>query len=596
MKRTLTSALIEKFQKTGLVKEVFLTKEDDEYIPFSNEQILQQTGRLIKYFEKKNLKKGDKVAIISENRTEWVVTDFACMFCGLISIPVYTSQSHAQLQYILNDSESQICFLSGFHLLEKVLQIKNDLISLKEIVTYQEIEIDRYKIYDSDMVRNYDGILFDNSAGETDDNYMNLLEKYDSEVKSEDTVSVVYTSGTTGIPKGVILTHNNYCSNVEACQKVLQINDKDSFLSYLPYSHSYERTAGYYLPFFCGAKIYYAQNFDTIAVQLQEVKPTFVITVPRLLDKFYNKLMKSGMESESLVKRVIFSAAKDIAVNKKIKKGSFRYKIADKLVFKKIREKTGGNIRFFVSGGGALNTEVGEFFDRIGLCVLEGYGLTETSPVISVNRPEKNKFGTVGKPLDGVNVKISGEGEIIVKGELVMKGYFKDKKSTEETIIDGWLYTGDLGEIDTDGYIKITDRKKSLIKTSGGKYIAPTQIENLISTLSYVENVVIIGNERLYVTALIVPDRDELKELAGKNNIEYSLYSDILTNKKILEIIKKDIDRLQADLAPYERVKKFTLLEKHFSIESGELTPTLKVKRKVIDRDFNTEIEKMYNQ
>ncbi|MBL8007281.1 MAG: long-chain fatty acid--CoA ligase [Ignavibacteria bacterium] len=596
MKRTLTSALIEKFQKTGLVKEVFFTKEDDEYIPFSNGQILQQTGRLIKYFEKKNLKKGDKVAIISENRTEWVVTDFACMFCGLISIPVYTSQSHAQLQYILNDSESQICFLSGFHLLEKVLQIKNDLISLKEIVTYQEIEIDRYKIYDSDMVRNYDGILFDNSAGETDDNYMNLLEKYDSEVKSEDTVSVVYTSGTTGIPKGVMLTHNNYCSNVEACQKVLQINDKDSFLSYLPYSHSYERTAGYYLPFFCGAKIYYAQNFDTIAVQLQEVKPTFVITVPRLLDKFYNKLMKSGMESESLVKRVIFSAAKDIAVNKKIKKGSFRYKIADKLVFKKIREKTGGNIRFFVSGGGALNTEVGEFFDRIGLCVLEGYGLTETSPVISVNRPEKNKFGTVGKPLDGVNVKISGEGEIIVKGELVMKGYFKDKKSTEETIIDGWLYTGDLGEIDTDGYIKITDRKKSLIKTSGGKYIAPTQIENLISTLSYVENVVIIGNERLYVTALIVPDRDELKELAGKNNIEYSLYSDILTNKKILEIIKKDIDRLQADLAPYERVKKFTLLEKHFSIESGELTPTLKVKRKVIDRDFNTEIEKMYNQ
>lgn len=595
MKRTLTSALIEKFQKSGLAREVFFTKEDDEYIPFSNRQILHQTCGLIKYFEKKNLKKGDKVAIISENRTDWVVTDFACMFCGLISIPVYTSQSHAQLQYILNDSESQICFLSGFHLLEKVLQIKSDLISLKEIVTYQEIEKDRYKIYGSDIVRNYDGVLSENSAGETDENYMNLLVKYDSEVKSDDTVSVVYTSGTTGIPKGVMLTHNNYCSNVEACQKVLQINEKDRFLSYLPYSHSYERTAGYYLPFFCGAKIYYAQNFDTIAVQLQEVKPTFVITVPRLLDKFYNKIMKSGKESENLISRKIFSAASDIAVNKKIKKGSFRYKIADKLVFKKIREKTGGNIRFFVSGGGALNTVVGEYFDRIGLCVLEGYGLTETSPVISVNRPEKNKFGTVGKPLDGVMVKISAEGEILVKGELVMKGYFKDEKSTEDTIIDGWLYTGDLGEIDLDGYIKITDRKKSLIKTSGGKYIAPTQIENLISTLHYVENVVIIGNEKLYVTALIVPDRDELKELAVKNNIEYSLYSDILTNKKILEIVKKDIDRIQSDLAPYERVKKFTLLEKHFSIESGELTPTLKVKRKVIDRDFKNEIEKMYN-
>ncbi|MFZ1462298.1 MAG: AMP-dependent synthetase/ligase, partial [Ignavibacteria bacterium] len=414
------------------------------------------------------------------------------------------------------------------------------------------------------------------------------------EIVNPDLVTIVYTSGTTGNPKGVMLTHNNYCSNVNACQKILSINREDRFLSYLPFSHSYERTAGYYLALFCGAKIYFAQSFETIPAQLSEVKPTLVITVPRLLDKFYNRIIKTGTDMDEGIGKKIFNFAIDSAHKKSFPKNSLKWKLANALVYKKLREKTGGKIRYFISGGGALNKQTGEFFEFTGITILEGYGMTETSPVISVNPPSNNKYGTVGKPISGVSVKLTNENEIIVSGDLVMKGYFNDEMSTAETIKDGWLHTGDIGEIDPDGYIKITDRKKSLIKTSGGKYIAPAHIEDIIGGLNYVENVMIIGNERMYVTALIVPDRDQLAELAKKNNLEYHLYSDLINNKVINELIRKDIDRLQSDLAPYEKIKKFTLLEIHFTIEGGELTPTMKVKRKFVEERFKDEIERMY--
>jgi long-chain acyl-CoA synthetase len=598
MQDTLTSSFIEKIEKENPDKKIFFTKEDDEYIPFTNAEILDQVYSLTDYFKNLNLNKGDKIAIISENRTEWVVTDFACMFCGLISIPIYTSQSHAQLKYILENSGSVICFVSNLHQLEKVLQVADELKDLKLVVTYQEIEKDRYKLYNTEIVKSYTELISNEKNKNKRDSVrvdkIEHLKKLSSGTMKEDLVSIVYTSGTTGVPKGVMLMHQNYCSNVKACQKVLLINSEDIFLSYLPYSHSYERTAGYYLPFFCGAEIYYAVSFDTIAFQLTEVKPTFVITVPRLLDKFYSKVIKSGSDMEEGFKKKIFKWAISVAKNNEISKDSLKYKTADYLVFSKIREKTGGKIRYFVSGGGALNKDTAEFFDRTGIVILQGYGLTETSPVVSVNPPEKNKPDTVGKPIDGVKVKLSAENEILVSGELIMKGYYLDEKSTNETISDGWFSTGDIGEIDSDGYLKITDRKKALMKTSGGKYISPAYIENLVSGLSYIENIVVIGNERLYVTALIVPDRDELTDLANRNNIEYKLYNELLSNKVINSIIRKDIDKLQTVLAPYEKIKKFTLLEKHFSIESGELTPTLKVKRKVIDKDFKNEIEKMY--
>ncbi len=590
MKNTLTSFLIDHILKTGLDNVSFYTKEDDEYIPFSNRLLIKQISSLITYFSVLNLIPGDKVAIISENRNEWVVTDFACMFCGLVSVPIYTSLSTSQIKYIIENSESKVCFLSNLHLLDKVSRIREELSTLKEIIIFQDTDTSKF---DAGKASHYSEII-NSEMNLREEDILNHLSDLSSGIVSSDLVTIVYTSGTTGNPKGVMLTHNNYCTNITACQKVLSINSEDIFLSYLPYSHSYERMAGYYLALFCGAKIYYAQSFETIPAQLAEVKPTFVITVPRLLDKFYNRIIKTGSDMDDGIRKKIFRWAVDSAHKKSFSRNSIKWKIADALVYKKIREKTGGNIRYFVSGGGALNKETGEFFEFTGITVLEGYGMTETSPVISVNPPSKNKYGTVGIPIFGVSVKLSDDNEILVSGELVMKGYYKDKKSTDETIKDGWLHTGDIGEIDPDGYIRITDRKKSLIKTSGGKYIAPAHIEDLISGLSYIENVVIIGNERLYVTALIVPDRDQLTELAKKNNIEYHLFSDILKNKKICEIIKNDIDRLQSDLAPYERIRKFSLLEIHFTIEGGELTPTMKVKRKFIEERFRDEIEQMY--
>lgn len=590
MKNTLTSFLIDHILKTGLDNVSFYTKEDDEYIPFSNRLLIKQISSLITYFSVLNLMPGDKVAIISENRNEWVVTDFACMFCGLVSVPIYTSLSTSQIKYIIENSESKVCFLSNLHLLDKVSRIREELSTLKEIIIFQDTDTSKF---DAGKASHYSEII-NSEMNLREEDILNHLSDLSSGIVSSDLVTIVYTSGTTGNPKGVMLTHNNYCTNITACQKVLSINSEDIFLSYLPYSHSYERMAGYYLALFCGAKIYYAQSFETIPAQLAEVKPTFVITVPRLLDKFYNRIIKTGSDMDDGIRKKIFRWAVDSAHKKSFSRNSIKWKIADALVYKKIREKTGGNIRYFVSGGGALNKETGEFFEFTGITVLEGYGMTETSPVISVNPPSKNKYGTVGIPIFGVSVKLSDDNEILVSGELVMKGYYKDKKSTDETIKDGWLHTGDIGEIDPDGYIRITDRKKSLIKTSGGKYIAPAHIEDLISGLSYIENVVIIGNERLYVTALIVPDRDQLTELAKKNNIEYHLFSDILKNKKICEIIKNDIDRLQSDLAPYEKIRKFSLLEIHFTIEGGELTPTMKVKRKFIEERFRDEIEQMY--
>ena len=590
MNSTLTSFLLDHIEKTGLDYASFFTKEDDEYIPFSNSLLIKQISALISYFNKLNLKPGDKVAIIAENRNEWAVTDFACMFCRLVSVPVYTSLSASQIKYILGNSDSKVCFLSNLHLLDKVSRIREELPALKEIIIFRDIDTSKF---DTDKTIRYSELM-DAGKNNGEEFILNQLRSLSLEIVNPDLVTIVYTSGTTGNPKGVMLTHNNYCSNVNACQKILSINREDRFLSYLPFSHSYERTAGYYLALFCGAKIYFAQSFETIPAQLTEVKPTLVITVPRLLDKFYNRIIKTGTDMDEGIGKKIFNFAIDSAHKKSFPKNSLKWKLANALVYKKLREKTGGKIRYFISGGGALNKQTGEFFEFTGITILEGYGMTETSPVISVNPPSNNKYGTVGKPISGVSVKLTNENEIIVSGDLVMKGYFNDEMSTAETIKDGWLHTGDIGEIDPDGYIKITDRKKSLIKTSGGKYIAPAHIEDIIGGLNYVENVMIIGNERMYVTALIVPDRDQLAELAKKNNLEYHLYSDLINNKVINELIRKDIDRLQSDLAPYEKIKKFTLLEIHFTIEGGELTPTMKVKRKFVEERFKDEIERMY--
>jgi len=327
-----------------------------------------------------------------------------------------------------------------------------------------------------------------------------------------------------------------------------------------------------------------------------EVKPTIVITVPRLLDKIYNKLMKSAYEMPDGIKKKIFNWGISVARENWHNKDTVKWKLADKLVFGKIREKTGGNLQLFVSGGGALNKNVGEFFEGLGIMTLEGYGLTETSPVVAVNHLDSNKYGTVGYPMRGVQVKLAEDGEILVKGDIVMKGYYNQPDESAEALEGGWFHTGDIGEFDSEGRLKIIDRKKSLFKSSGGKYIAPTHIEELVSSLPYVDQIIVIGNERMYVTALIIPDISELKLVARKLNVAIEFESDLFTNQVILKQIEKDINDLQKNLASFEKIRKFNLLQTPFTIEGGELTPSLKIKRKFVEEKYKHIIDNMYHK
>ncbi len=585
MKKTLIDLAIELLKRTDEGEEIIFTKINDTYV---GTKIIDLFNRIISFAEFiKNFRLGkdDKIAIISENREEWIISDLGSMLARRINVPVYPTLTPESVKYILNDSNTKIVCVSNNLQLEKVLKIKKELKSLKCIITYNENSSKDKFIIPITQIYNKNK-FYDKSE------ILKILNNESEKINEEDVITVIYTSGTTGIPKGVMLTHKNIWSNLKSCYQVLNIDSNDVFLSYLPYSHIYERTTGYYFPFFNNSKIYYAQSIDTIGTQMQEVKPTIVITVPRLLDKMYNRFEKSFEEMPAGSRKRLFKWALEIARNTKVKKTSFKYILADKLVYKKIREKTGGRLKFFVSGGGALNKTVGEFFDRLGIVTLEGYGMTETSPVISVNRPEFNKYGTVGPPLEGVTVKIATDGEILVKGDLVMKGYYNNPEETSKTIIDGWLHTGDLGELDEDGYIKITDRKKSLFKSSGGKYIAPTHIEELILQIPYIDQVLIVGNEKMYVTALIVLESEGLKSLAEELRIKQD--ENYIENETIKKRIQADINQKQQHLAPHERIRKFTILKEPFTIENGELTPTLKIKRKFVEEKYKDIIDKMY--
>jgi long-chain acyl-CoA synthetase len=428
-----------------------------------------------------------------------------------------------------------------------------------------------------------------------------LLKKTSDEIKQNDICTIIYTSGTTGEPKGVILTHRNIVSNVNGALEIFPITKDDIFLSFLPLCHIFERMAGYYTAFAAGCTIYYAESIEKVATNLQEAKPTLMTSVPRLFERIQSRIIKN-VESQSVTKQKIFYWA--LEIGKKFiaakKKGSVpfalaaKHRIADKLVFKKLRERTGGRLRFFISGGAALSKELGEFFEAVGIQIVEGYGLTESSPVIAANRPDDYKFGTVGKPLPKVEVKIAPDGEILARGPNIMQGYFKKKKETEETVVDGWLHTGDIGVFDSDGFLMITDRKKHLFKTSAGKYIAPTPIENIFLTSKYIDQFVLIGDRRMFLSALIVPDYDALKEYADAHKIPYQSESDLTGNEKIYKLIEDDMSKLQKKLANYERVRKFALLDKPFTIETGEITPSLKIKRKVVEEKYNYLIEQMY--
>jgi len=565
-----------------------------DYESLSGSKLNELVYHLARSLEKLGLKRGDKAAIISESRFEWVVADFACIMCGIVTIPVYTTMTQEQIRFILEHSGTGVCFVSNKMLAEKVNAVFGELPRLKKIITFNKPESSNQHIISLEEML-YGELIHEREPYREED-ADKYLEELSQKCDPDDVLTIIYTSGTTGVPKGVCLSNKNVLANVKQCTDSFPVLPEDRFLSFLPLAHTYERTGGYYVPLSKGSKIFYAQSIDTLSAQMLEVKPTIVLAVPVLFTRIQSKVLKN-IESLPLLKRIAAKRALNTGMKNRDNKSGFMWKLADKKVFREIREKTGGMVKFFISGGSALNKETAEFFDSIGLLILQGYGMTEASPVISVNRlgTGGNKFGTVGPPLVGVTVKIAHDGEILVQGENVMQGYFNNETETAGMIIDGWLHTGDIGEIDKDGFLKITDRKKTLIKSAGGKYISLTHIEDTLGNSPYIEQVIsFASDDRHFVSALIVPNFDVLAAYAEKHNISASENSDLIRNEQIIKLIDSEIQHTQKKLEKYERVRKYKLVPNLFTIESGELTPTMKLKRKVIEEKYRKIIDGFY--
>ncbi len=576
-------------------RPMYRYKKDGEYHDLSFKRMREWVEEFAAGLTSLGLAKDDKLAIISENRPEWVVADIGTLYLGAVDVPIYPTLTAKQEEFILNDSGTKIAVVSNQYQLNKILKVRDEIRTLEHIIVMNDINVSGEK-----------NVHTMSSVCEQGKKYLekdpDLLKKSRADVKPDDLLTIIYTSGTTGNPKGVMLTHNNLVSNIIGTTSIIEISSKDELLSFLPLCHSFERMAGYYTAMACGCTVAYAESIDTVRDNLLEIRPTIVTTVPRLFERIYSRV-KQQVESSPPARQKIFNWAIDVGkryieASKQNRTGIVlkgQHALADKLVFSKLKERTGGRIRFFVSGGAALARELGEFFEALGIIIVEGYGLTETSPVITANRLDDYKFGSVGKPITGVEVKIAQDGEILARGPNIMKGYYNNKKATEETIDkDGWLHTGDIGVFDAEGHLMITDRKKHLFVSSGGKNIAPQPLENLFLQSKYIDQFVLIGDKRMFLSALIVPDYDALKEYADSNKLPYKTKEDLTKIPEVHKLIDEDIRRLQKDLANYERVRRFAILEKPLSIEDGEITPTMKVRRKVVEERYRNLIEGMY--
>ena len=531
------------------------------------------------------VEKQDKIALISRNRPEWLMLDLACQQIGAILCPIYPTTNVNELEFIFNDAEIKIAFVSGEEILQKVNDIRPRVSSL----------IDVYDFDISPAVKFWKDLLNDISDAD-----LHNLETVKATIKAHHCATIIYTSGTTGFPKGVMLSHRNIVSNVENGKISFPFSDNPQgrTLSFLPLNHIFERIASYIF-MSSGHSIYFAESMEAIGDNLKEVKPTVFCTVPRLLEKVYEKIMAKGAELTGVKKQLFFWAV-DLA-NKydNLNSGGVSYNLqlalANKLIFNKWREALGNNISYIITGGAACQIRLLRIFNAARIPIFEGYGPTENSPVISVNRREKGgmKFGTVGPVMEGQEVKLLEDGEICVKGPSVMMGYYKRSELTAETIKDGWLLTGDIGVFEGK-FLKITDRKKELFKTSGGKYVAPQPIENKMKESAFVEQIIIIGAEEKFVGALIVPSMPSLKEWMRTQDIPFTTNEDAVHNPKVRGLYKELIESFNKFFNHVEQVKKFELLPNEWTIESGELTPTLKLKRKVIMEKFKPAIERIY--
>ncbi len=541
---------------------------------------------------------GDHVGLLSENRIEWTIADLGVLNCGAADVPIYATQAPKQVAFILKDAGVEVLFISGQAQYDRVRDVLNNCPKLRIIVSFDSIDAPTGRVMSFEDLFNW-GRAADQSEAE-------LYETIRASVQPDSMATLIYTSGTTGDPKGVMLTHDNLVSNALTNYRIAQMKGGEVVLSFLPFSHVFERTT-IYMYLYAGVSIYYAQSVDTVALDLAEARPNFMTSVPRLFEKIYARAMEKAEEGgkvKAAIARWAVNVAKEWAMvvatgNKPGALLNLKHSIADKLVFSKWRGAMGGRIRAMVSGGAPLPIDLGFIFYGAGLPIYQGYGLTESSPTITANHPDSNRIGSVGKPIPGVTVKIAEDGEILCAGPNVMRGYYNRNEETAgalETDGEGrvWLHTGDIGYLDSDGFLFITDRKKDLLKTSGGKYIAPQPIENAIKRSRYVNQVVVVGDQRKFPSALIVPQMDAVRAFADQNGIAYADLSELLKNPKIIRLIESEVDKLTGDLSHFEKIKAVLLLDREMTIESGELTPTLKVKRRVVVEKHKKLIDRLY--
>ncbi len=571
-------------------EKALITKYDGKWVATSTQEYIDKANAISRALIQMGVKPHDKVALISStNRTEWNICDIGIMQIGAQDVPIYPTISEDEYEYVLNHSESVYCFVSDKEVYDKVMAIKANVPSLKEVYTFNKI----------DGAKNWSEVL---EMGKDTSN-QSELDRRKEEIKEDDIATLIYTSGTTGKPKGVMLSHKNIASNAKySSERLPIIMGKSKGLSFLPVCHVYERML-HYMYQYCGVELYFAESLETISQNLNEVKPEVMTAVPRVLEKVYDKIYTKGSELTGVKKKLFFWAI-DLGLRyEPYGQNGWWYetqlKLANKLIFSKWREALGGNIKAIASGSAPLQPRLARVFNAGQIPVMEGYGLTETSPVVSVNdmRNHGFKIGTVGKPLRETEVKIAGDGEILVKGPQVMLGYFKNEEETAKVMEGGYFHTGDIGEIDSDGFLKITDRKKEMFKTSGGKYVAPQTIENVMKQSRFIEQMMVVGEGEKMPAALIQPDFEFIKEWGKlKNHNLPSDHKELVKNQDVIDRIQEEVDFYNEKFGQWEKIKKFELTPDVWSIEEGQLTPTMKMKRKVIKEMYKDLYENIYGK
>lgn len=571
-------------------------KSDGRWISISSDEMLQRAKLIAAGLHAIGLQRGDRVALLSESRVEWTLTDASSIFAGTIDVPIYPTLTPPQVRYILNDSGASVLVLANREKFDELKEALGECPAIKQVV-----------FFDAEGVTNAEGLTLaqlEEKGREFEQREPGYVDRVAAEIEPNDLATIIYTSGTTGEPKGVMLTHSNLVSNLIDSSGHLSFGEHDTALSVLPLSHVFERQA-MYMYLHQGMAVYFAESLQTVGPNLREVHPTVLVGVPRIFEKIYARIRERAAEAgqvSALLLAWSVSVAREYAKHVIEHRPvpaflKLKHAIASKLVFTKWQRAFGGRMRLLVSGGAALPEDLSYIYIGAGIPIVQGYGLTETSPVITTSKLEDNRVGTVGKAIPNVEIRIAEDGEIEVRGPNVMRGYYNKPEETRAVFTsDGWFKTGDIGTLDEDGFLRITDRKKELFKTSGGKYISPQPIEQAIKASRFVNQVVLIGAERKFPAALVVPVWEQLESYCKLKGIEVKSRSEMRRHPRIIDLIQRQIDALTPNLAKYERIKKVALLENEFTIEGGELTPTLKVKRRVIDQKYRDVIETLYEE